>query len=153
MSFAKNASHMLARKEAVSRAVDDCDASSVILVNLDCDNIIGPKFLSALLETFANPRLQILQARGWESATTGRIAVRQSFEAVNGYDEPGVLGSGYQAGGERPEPVANIAGPQDIDFLKRVDAWASPARVGEATGPCCNAGKAPRPLTMPWALP
>ncbi|CAJ1451128.1 unnamed protein product, partial [Effrenium voratum] len=137
MSFAKNASHMLARKEAVSRAVNDCDASSVILVNLDCDNIIGPKFLPALLETFANPRLQILQARGWESATTGRIAVRLSaFEAVNGYDEePGVLGSGYQAGGERPEPVAeNIAGPQDIDFLKRVGAWASASATRKGGG-------------------
>ncbi|CAJ1360662.1 unnamed protein product, partial [Effrenium voratum] len=99
MSFAKNASHMLGRKEAVSRAVNEGDASSVILVNLDCDNIIGPKFLPALLETFANPRLQILQARGYD-------------------EEPGVLGSGYQ----------------DIDFLKRVDAWASASATRRGGG-------------------
>lgn len=89
----KNVAHGLARGD--------------ILVNLDADNMIGPRFcewaLAALpgATTIAHP-----WSGAWGDGTCGRIALmRDAFDALGGYDE-----------GMEP------AGYQDIDLLRRAVA-------------------------------
>lgn len=76
-----------------------------VIINLDCDNIMGTKFLSTVVKRFLDG-FQVVQYKGFESATTGRIsATEEAFVSLNGYDEEGTYGSGSQ----------------DIDFLQRAN--------------------------------
>ena len=68
-----------------------------ILVNLDCDNLMGLGFLPSLLEGFKAEWVHCLWWRGHESSTTGRIAMTEyMFLNLGGYDCEDVYGSGYQ---------------------------------------------------------
>ena len=74
-----------------------------ILVNLDCDNIIGARFIESVVECFGikvgnnkSVRHSVLW-RGHESSTTGRIGYTAGLcTLLRGYDKVGILGSGLQ---------------------------------------------------------
>ena len=78
-----------------------------IVCNLDVDNVIGPGFMESLLGQFlgksggggAPPKVLqcgVVSWRGYEGATTGRVACsRHAWEFLNGYDED-CFGSGSQ---------------------------------------------------------
>ena len=83
--------------------VDD-EAEDHILVNLDCDNIMGGGFVTSVVDSFgvsasatADARSDSVAWRGHEGATIGRVAGSANlFLRLRGYDEEGVMGSGGQ---------------------------------------------------------
>ena len=87
--------------------VDDEADKDHILVNLDCDNIMGGGFIKSVVDSFGVSASAIADARigqidsvawhGHEAATTGRVAGSADlFLRLRGYDEEGVMGSGYE---------------------------------------------------------
>ena len=84
------------------------------LVNLDCDNIIGARFIASVVALFGisvgGKRSVSVMWRGHESSTTGRIGYRADlWTCLRGYDEEAIRGSGSQ----------------DIDMANRCKAFAS----------------------------
>ena len=75
-----------------------------ILVNLDCDNIMGGGFVKSVVDSFgvsasatADARSDSVAWRGHDAATTGRVAGSADlFLRLRGYDEEGIMGSGSQ---------------------------------------------------------
>lgn len=73
-----------------------------ILVNLDCDNLIGTLFIEDVVSLFGlrvgmTRRLDGIRYKGYDAATTGRVVIAaDTFEQLRGYDEEDVYGSGYQ---------------------------------------------------------
>ena len=118
-SQCKNAAHVFAAQEVKKQGIAP---ESVLLVNVDADNIMPPAYLEHLLSGFQaetqratmaglSPQLAPLRAIVARSATgglTGRIAMSlPDFARLGGYDEePGTYGTGYQ----------------DIDLLVRAKA-------------------------------
>ena len=84
--------------------VDDEADKDHILVNLDCDNIMGGGFVKSVVDSFgvsasatADARSDSVAWRGHEGATTGRVAGSADlFLRLRGYDEENVMGSGGQ---------------------------------------------------------
>ncbi len=82
-----------------------------VLVNVDCDNVIGEDFIEQVAEGFrvdqaGHTLTHVMAWRGHEAATTGRLAyTEEAFKYLRGYDEEGVYGSGYQ----------------DVDLLRRAE--------------------------------
>ncbi len=106
-SESKNTSHLA----AIHGAGGSAPSTHHVLVNLDCDNIMGDAFLKSVIRTFAGTargagklNCDLVAWRGHEGATTGRIAVTaDAFTWLRGYDEEGTYGSGGQ----------------DVDLIKR----------------------------------
>ena len=108
-SQCKNAAHVFAAQEVKKQGIAP---ESVVLVNMDADNIMPPAYLEHLLSGFQaetqratmagfNPQLVPLRAIVARSATgglTGRIAMSlPDFARLGGYDEePDIYGTGYQ---------------------------------------------------------
>ena len=94
-SFAKNTSHCFALH---CIGCSNFELQDHILVNLDCDVILPPRFAESVLHKFRSRALQLLACRNSQAATTGRLAIRASaFVEVQGYDqEPDIQGAGYQ---------------------------------------------------------
>jgi GT2 family glycosyltransferase len=87
-------------------------AAGEILVCLDADNVIGPRFLDVVAKQIAaNPRAFVHTWSGnWTDGTCGRMAMhRDVFAAIGGYDES--LG---------------VIGHQDIDLRDRAAAAGYP---------------------------
>ena len=122
-SWAKNTAHRQAMEIA---DVQQLPNDFVILVNLDCDNTIGANFIGRTLTTFSNTNIKAYHARGWENATTGRIAIRmREFQHINGYDqEDDIQPSGYQDIDlvRRVEKLGNIKREKNT-FADQVDAY------------------------------
>ena len=95
------------------------DLNTVVLVNLDCDQIFEGSYVAALRRNFSTRmRPEVIPvsrpqtvANGAGGSLTGRIAYTCiSFLAIGGYDEEeGVLGSGYQ----------------DVDITLRINCQAA----------------------------
>ncbi|CAE7820487.1 unnamed protein product [Symbiodinium sp. CCMP2456] len=99
MSWAKNTSHQMALNWLGSSGGLPRDAlRKAILVNLDGDNILGAKFIPAMLKMFCSPNLCVVHSQGKEKGTCGRMLVAADiFCEVGGYDqEPDIWPSGYQ---------------------------------------------------------
>jgi len=87
-SIAKNTAHKVARED--------------ILVNLDGDNIIGPDFLTDMVQRFVSGDTVLHYSNG--SGTCGRVACkREAFHLLRGYDED-----------------CYPMGSQDVDFRDRL---------------------------------
>jgi len=98
-SWGKNTSHFAGTW--VLRTLKRWDDDLQILINLDGDNTITPKYLSVVACSHANalrPRGHVTQAgRSQVPGTAGRISYRmKDFWHVNGYDVDGFYGMGYQ---------------------------------------------------------
>ena len=133
-SWAKNTSHQFALRCIGS----DCELHEHILVNLDCDIVLPPRFSESVLSKFRSPALQLLGCRGAQPATNGRLAIRASaFVGLGGYDqEPDIYGSGYQ----------------DIDLRDRVRIAPFPHNRGVVKA-CFDQESAADPSLTGWALP
>ena len=133
-SWAKNTSHQFALRCIGS----ECELHEHILVNLDCDIVLPPRFCESVLRKFRSPALQLLGCRGAQAATTGRLAIRASaFASIGGYDqEPDIYGSGYQ----------------DIDLRERVKI-APLSHDRGVVKHCFDTQSAADPSLSGWALP
>ncbi|MCP4243295.1 MAG: hypothetical protein GY772_22285 [bacterium] len=134
-STSKNTSHLIGMDLVTRHSADEPAAvggsaprKTHVLVNLDCDNIVGENFIGVVLQTFKltrpseRPAADFAAWRGHESATTGRIALTTTaFAFLRGYDEEDTHGSGYQ----------------DVDMIKRAQRspqlWCSTVRMRRAT--------------------
>lgn len=114
LHFAKmyNASHAL--------------AVNPVLVNLDADNFIGPKYRDWVIEkTLGESAVSHAWSNNWNDGTYGRIAyTREMFDAVGGYDE-------------RLGPC----GFQDTDIMARMTAI--PYRIHTSSDPEIYGGSVP----------
>ena len=114
--LAKNTSHKLAIQQ--HRRPLDLDGGatwlSLMLFNLDCDNILGPSFMDSLQTLLpVVPAHGCIHAVGRDPGTTGRVGLfATTFLRVGGYDES-AMPMGYQ----------------DVDLLRRCQ-WLS------TTKPC-----------------
>lgn len=89
-SIAKNTAHLCAEED--------------ILVNLDCDNLIGPNFVEDVVQQFVEGYTVLSYHR--TAGTYGRIAcTKKQFHYLRGYDED-----------------AHPMGAQDSDLLLRLRA-------------------------------
>ena len=118
-SRAKNSSHIFATLEC---QIFVWDLDTLVLLNLDCDQIFEGSYVAALQKNFSTRmRPEIIPVSlpvrvrcGSGGSLTGRIAYSCStFLAIGGYDEEeGVLGSGYQAVDITPPPLSRGAAPR-----------------------------------------
>ncbi|MCP4241725.1 MAG: hypothetical protein GY772_14290, partial [bacterium] len=121
-SRGKNAAHMFAIEHTVFM-FGAAALESLVLVNMDCDNVCGGRFSRSLLQALERPGLTggvapvspvtpSATPASAHAALTGRVAAwAVDFLRVGGYDEePGVMGMGGQ----------------DIDLLKRLAVAALP---------------------------
>lgn len=70
-------------KNAAHRA-----ATGEIVVNLDADNVIGPRYCDWLLAAMTSDVVAHAWTGDWLDGTCGRVALRRAtFEALGGYDE------------------------------------------------------------------
>lgn len=108
-SRCKNAAHVFAAQEVKKQGIAP---ETVVLVNMDADNIMPPAYLEHLLAGFQaetqravaagfSPQLVPLRAivaRSAAGGLTGRIAISlPDFARLGGYDEePNTYGTGYQ---------------------------------------------------------
>ena len=98
-SICKNTAHKVAKED--------------ILVNVDCDNLIGPGFPVIVADQFKLGKT-VVQFEGKFSGSAGRIAcIKNQFYEIGGYDED-TLPMGFQ----------------DIDLLRRLQLlpWANAGR-------------------------
>ncbi len=104
---AKNTAHVF----AVSFEQEVEDLSKVMLVNLDCDNLVGPNFVQSLLDVVSEKgvtRGLLIDWHGSDAGLTGRMCQSAAtLKEINGFDED-LMPSGYQ----------------DIDIRNRVCALA-----------------------------
>lgn len=97
--------HFSKFKNAVHR-----DGKGRILVNLDGDNVVGPRFCEWLLSTFVENVVAHPWTGEWKDGTCGRIAIsRGAFRALGGYDES-----------------LSQVGFQDQDLILRAQAFGIP---------------------------
>ena len=105
-SVAKNTSHKLAIQTYRNKFGKADKNRQHFLVNLDCDNIMGPRFCKTLGELLiALPATGCIQAvSGKDPGTTGRIGLYdETFLRIAGYDEE-----------------MGPMGYQDVDLMNRV---------------------------------
>ena len=101
-SICKNTAHKVAKED--------------ILVNVDCDNLIGPEFPVIVADQFKLGKT-VVQFEGKSSGSAGRIAcIKNQFYEIGGYDED-TLPMGFQ----------------DIDLLRRLQLLP-----GANAGRCIN---------------
>ncbi|MCP4242714.1 MAG: hypothetical protein GY772_19330, partial [bacterium] len=96
-SVCKNTAHAMALEGASSSGLE---FEKLVLVNLDADNLISPKFLQTLASGVtmygAKTRYLMILWKGSSSGVGGRIAyTAAAFAECGGYDEA-LLPSGYQ---------------------------------------------------------
>ena len=104
-SWAKNASHQF--------GLWACGKTAKVLVNLDCDNMMTPEYISGVAAHFReseNIPCLVVVTQNCEEALTGRLAYRpQDFLLLRGYDTEGT------------EPAAC----EDVDLRERLLGYSA----------------------------
>eukprot|EP00439_Symbiodinium_sp_Y106_P060152 s158_g8.t2 len=149
-SLAKNTSHRFGLQCIDAQ---DADLRDHVLVNLDCDIVLPPRFAELVLSRFTARTLQLLGCRANQSATTGRLAIRASaFMEINGYDqEPGILGSGFQDIDLR-DRVGIVPFADDGSIVCEGQSDVVPAKRGVIAS-LLDEHQATHPAVAGWALP
>ena len=105
-SLAKNTAHKFAVLDHRGSAGG---SAPQFLINLDCDNILGPRFMESMGDILSDMPVQgCLHAVGKDPGTTGRCGMwATNFIRIGGYDED-TLPTGYE----------------DVDLIRRCQ-WVS----------------------------
>ena len=132
-SWGKNTSHFAATW--VMHVLKRWPDADQILINVDGDNAITPKYLSMVATSHSNttnPRGHTTQpGKGQVSGTEGRLSYRmQDFWHVNGYDVDSFYGMGYQ----------------DVDIRERLRRLRPETPSSPGPNPSMQAPAKPRPL-------